>query len=194
MTDAERILILVSGQPKSVLLSSALQLLSAALFALTIPGLARLFPSTRNAWASIGAALLSVGACGDAADAIFHMIAYEMVDPGAERAQMVAVFQRMQSFDLLFLLPLIAAFFFGCISLAVGMARERIISRWNPRLYIIAFGVAVVGGPLASTVGLTGRTIGLTVLGLLSGSVGLMGVALIKGKVLTLESRRFHKR
>lgn len=182
MTDAERILSLVSEQPTSVLLSSILQLLSAALFALAIPGLARLSPPARNRWVSVGVSLLAVGACGDAADAIFHQIAYEMVGPGVDRAAMTLVLQRLQSFDLLFLLPMIAAFLAGCIALAIGMAREKIVSRWNPMLYVLALGVAVIGGPLASTIGLTGRTIGLTVLGLLSVSVAFMGVALMTHK------------
>ena len=43
VTDADKILSLVSTQPRQVLLSSILQLLSAALFALAIPGLARGF-------------------------------------------------------------------------------------------------------------------------------------------------------
>src|SRR5262245_45374409 len=103
VTDAERILVLVSGQPRSVLASSTLQLLSAAFFALAIPVLARQFLPLRSKWAAVGTAMLAIGACGNAADAIFHQIAYEMVGPGAERAQMVPVFQRMQSFDLLFL-------------------------------------------------------------------------------------------
>ena len=187
VTDAERILALVSGQPQSVLVSSTLQLLSAALFALSIPGLARLLPPSRSKWAAVGTTLLAIGACGDAADAIFHQIAYEMVGPNAERAQMVPVFQRMQSFDLLFLLPMIAAFFGGCIALAVGMAREKIASYWNPRLYALALCVAVIGGPMASTIGLTGRAIGLTVLGLLSVSVAWMGVALLRKSSFTGE-------
>jgi hypothetical protein len=180
VTDAERILLLVSEQRQSVLVSSGLQLLSAALFALAIPGLARLLPPSRSIWASAGTALLAVGACGDAADAIFHQIAYEMVGRGAERAAMVPVFQRMQSFDLLFLLPMVVAFLAGCIALAVGMSRENIVPRWNPMLYALAFGIAVIGGPMANSVGLTGRTIGLTVLGLLSVSLVLIGIALMK--------------
>jgi hypothetical protein len=180
VTDAERILTLVSGQPKHVLFSSALQLLSAACFALAIPGLARLLSPDHNRWGAVGTSLLAVGACGDAADAVFHQIAYEMVGPGAERAQMAFVFQRMQSFDLLFLLPMIAAFFCGCIALAVGLAQEGIVARWNPWLYVVAVSVALIGGPLASTLGLTGRVIGLIVLGLLSVSVAWIGVALAR--------------
>src|ERR1043166_9586925 len=84
VTDAERILVLVAGQPRPVLVSSALQLFSAAFFALAIPGLARLLPPSPSRWAAVGTTLLAVGACGDAADAIFHQIAYEMVGPGAE--------------------------------------------------------------------------------------------------------------
>ncbi len=51
------------------------------------------------------------------------------------------------------------------------MTREKLVSRWDPRLYAIALCVVVIGGPTASTIGLTGREIGLMVLGLLSASV-----------------------
>jgi hypothetical protein len=68
--DAARILELVGTQPDRLLLSSILQLGSAALFALAVLGLARRFPRSRNAWAAVGSSLLAVGACGDTADAI----------------------------------------------------------------------------------------------------------------------------
>jgi len=58
VTDAARILTLVSAQPHRVLASSVVQLLSAALFSLAVPGLARRFQAEKNVWMRPGTALL----------------------------------------------------------------------------------------------------------------------------------------
>jgi hypothetical protein len=103
VTDAKKILMLVSSQPGRVLISAALQLTSAGLFAIAIPGLVRRFRAEQNFWANIAPALLALGACGDAADAVYHQLAYEMVRPGVNQAAMIPVMQRMQSEDLRYL-------------------------------------------------------------------------------------------
>jgi hypothetical protein len=145
VTDAAKILTLVSAQPGRVLGSSLLQLLSAALFALAVPGLTRRFPNAKNSWMSAGTALLAVGVSGDAADAIYHQLAYEMVRPGIDQTAMLPVMQRMQSVDLRFIAPMILAFLLGCAALAIGAAKERLVPRANPLLYALAIGVALVG-------------------------------------------------
>jgi hypothetical protein len=178
VTDATRILTLVSAQPERVLTSSVLQLVSASLFALAIPGLARRFPVARNSWPAIATALLAVGACGDAADAIYHQMAYEMVRPGVDRDAMVPVMQRMQSVDLRYLVPMIVAFILGCVALSIGAARSGIVPKWNPLLYVLALAIAAVLGPMANTIGITSRLIGLICLGLLSLSVAWIGLGL----------------
>ena len=172
VTDAAVILRLVGAQPQQVMVSAMLQLLSAALFALAIPGLALRFFVSKNSWGRTAAVLLAVGACGDAADAIYHQLAYEMVRPGVDQAAMLPVMQRMQSTDLLYLLPMIAAFLLGCVALAISAWRLRLLSVWNPLLYALC-PLVVLGGRIA---GVPGRTIGLTCLGLLSASVAWIGI------------------
>jgi hypothetical protein len=179
VTDATKILKLVSAQPQSVLVSSVLQLLSAALFALGVCGLSRLFKAEGNFWMSAATFLLAVGACGDAADAIYHQLAYEMVRPGIDQAAMLPVMERMQSVDLLFLLPMIQAFLAGCITLAIGSAKEEIVPQANPLLYALAIGIALAG-ILGKPMGLSARTIGLTCLALLSASVTWIGISIGK--------------
>jgi hypothetical protein len=174
VTDAAKIMALVSKQAEHVLLSSVLQLLSAALFALAIPGLARRFPPGQHAWASVATALLAVGTCGDAADAIYHQLAYEMVRPGIDQAAMLKVMQRMQTVDLRFLIPMILSFLLGCVGLAIGAALAKVVSKWSPLLYAMAVAVAVLGGAM----GLPGRVVGLTCLGLLGASAAWIGLAL----------------
>jgi hypothetical protein len=182
ITDARKILMLVSSQPRQVLISAALQLLSAGLFALVIPGLARGFRATQNWWAYVAPALLALGACGDAADAVYHQLAYEMVRPGVDQTAMIQVMQRMQSVDLVYLVPMIGAFLLGCVALSIAAAEAQIVPRWNPLLYCLALAVAFLGGLWGETFGVTGRMVGLTSLGLLSISVASVGLALWKSR------------
>jgi hypothetical protein len=124
--------------------------------------------------------LLAVGACGDAADAIYHQLAYEMVRAGVNQAAMLPVMQRMQTADLMYLLPLIAAFLVGCVVLAVAAAQLGIVSKWNPMLYVLFVIVAIGVNGLDSGFGVvvSGRAIGLTCLGLLSFSLAWLGLAI----------------
>jgi len=173
VTDAAAILRLVSAQRGYVLASSILQLASAAFFALAIPGLATRLHTLQERWA---VALLSVGACGDAADAIYHQLAYEMTRPGVDQAAMLPVMQRMQSVDLLYLLPLILAFLLGCVVLAVTSMRSGLVTKWNPLLYL-SIPLIVLTGRLF---GAPSRVIGLTVLAVLSLSLAWIGAALAR--------------
>jgi len=180
VTDAATILRLVSAQPERVLGSSVVQLLSAALFALAVPGLVRQFPGDKNSWMRAGTALLGVGACGDAADAIYHQLAYEMARPGIDQTAMLPVMRRMQTVDLKYLLPLILAFLLGCAALAIGAAREKIVPVANPLFFALAIGAGIAGGILGESIGVGARMVGLTCLGFLSASLVWMGVAIWK--------------
>lgn len=173
VTDAATILRLVGAHPGRVLAASVVQLASAALLALAIPGLALTFLSLPERWGRFAVALLAVGACGDAADAIYHQLAYEMVQPGIDPAAMLPVMQRMQTVDLLYLLPLIFAFLLGCVSLAVGAARSGMVAKWNPMLYVLSLLVALVG----RVSGMPSRMSGMICLGLLSASLAWIGIA-----------------
>lgn len=174
VTDAATILQLVGAQPGQVLTSSILQLLSAALLALATLGLARLFNSSGGRFRSWSVAMLAIGGCGNAADAIYHQLAYEMVRPGIDQAAMLPVMERMQSVDLLYVLPLILAFLLGCAGLAIGAARSGIVTKWNPILYLL-WPLSILVGRIS---GIPSRIVGLTCLGLLSLSLGWIGIAM----------------
>jgi hypothetical protein len=177
ITDAATILQLVGAHPDRVLASSVLQLISAAFLALATPGLAICF---HDRWGRLAAPLLAAGACGDAADAVYHQLAREMVRPGVNHAAMLPVMQRMQSADLLYLLPLIAAFLIGCVVLAMAAARSRIVPRWNLLTYVL-WPLVIIAGRV---VGVPGRIAGLICLGLLSLSLGWIGWAIAQSQNL----------
>ena len=180
VTDASTILTLVAAQPDRVLASSVLQLESAAFLALAVPGLALRFAAAGDRSGRLSVALLAVGACGYAADAIYHQLAYEMVQPGIDQAAMLPVMKRMQTIDLLYLLPMILAFLLGCATLAVSAARMKLVSKWNPMLYALSVAIGLAGRVLTVGLGIPGRVVGLICLGLLSVSLAWVGVALAR--------------
>src|ERR1051325_10621281 len=100
-----------------------------------------------------------------------------MVRAGVNQAAMLPVMQRMQTADLMYLFPLIAAFLVGCVVLAVAAAQLGIVSKWNPMLYVLFVIVAIGANGLDSELGVvvSGRAIGLTCLGLLSFSLAWLG-------------------
>jgi len=115
---------------------------------------------------------------GSAADAVFHLLAVVMVAPGIDRAAVLPVMEQMQSDGLLFIAPLILAFFVGSGILALGFARAGVVSRTNPLLSLLAFALAVVGGSLATGHAGAARAVGLSVLALFSVSQAWLGMAL----------------
>jgi hypothetical protein len=135
ITDAALILQLVSENRNQVLLSSVIQLLSSACFAPLPFALMAVMHRKNSTMLVAGTILLLIGAMGVAADAIFHLLAYEMVGPGTERPQMLLVMRRMQEVDLLWILPLIGAFFIGAVLLAIGLGRNfvQITTVWHLR-------------------------------------------------------------
>lgn len=179
ITDAAQILELVARHRTDVVVSSVLHLVAAAALALAIPGLARWRPPQAERFVSLAAALLAVGACAIAADAIFHFAAYEMAQPSADRQEMTVVMQRLQTRDLPFVMPGILSWFLGAGALAGGASRAGLVSRWNPRLHGIALAVAVIGGTLLGPLGWA-RAVGLAVLGLVSASLAWVGAELAR--------------
>jgi hypothetical protein len=178
ITDAGRILDLVGQHAGRVRASVALQLLSAACYAPALVGILATRRLRRQRWVRGGAILLSIGAMGSAADAVFHLLAVEMVGPGIDPAAVLPVMERMQSAGLLFIAPLILAFFAGSGALALGFARAGVVPRANPMLLAIAVALAASGGPLAAGNAGAARGVGLAVLGLVSASQAWLGLGL----------------
>jgi hypothetical protein len=182
ITDAQRILDLVSEHRSQVAVSAALQLLSAACYAPALAGLVAQ-PGMRSdrhvLWAAI---LLLIGAMGSSADAVFHVLAHAMTYPGMDRASLVPLMQIVQGAGLVFVLPLIASFFVGSLWLSIALARRRLVSPWNPGLYGLALAIGILGGILAPEAGSAGRSIALAVLAVVAVAQGWLGAALRAGQ------------
>jgi hypothetical protein len=178
VTDAQQILNLVSQQRSEVRLSAIFQLISAACYAPALAGVAGL--GQKRGWpvVNVGAILLLIGAMGSAADAMLHLLAYEMTAPDTTPSQFVPVMARMQGPDLVLLAPMLASFFAGSVVLAIGFARAGVTSRWNPTLFVVALAVALVGSRLVGAEPGGQRIVGLAVLGLMSFSQAWLGFAL----------------
>ena len=180
LTDAQRILDLVGEQRGRVGLSVTLQLLSAACYAPALAGIAAEPGLGSDRHVLCAAILLLVGAMGSAADAVFNLLAHAMTSPGLDRTAVVPLMQVVQGPGLRFILPLVAAFFVGSVWLSVALARRRIVSLWNPALYVLALGGGIAGGLLAPRAGLAPRTVGLAVLAVIAGAQGWAGVAVAR--------------
>ena len=174
-TDASFILEQVSLTPGSVFASVAVQLVSSALL---VPGVLGLVQATRlreSGAAFLAASLVGIGATGFAADAIYHLLAAEMVAPGVAREAMLPVMERFQSADLAFIVPQLLALLAGVVWLALLAARAGVASRWSPRLLALALGVAVAGAAAARAFGGGRRAVALGALALVSLAITELG-------------------
>jgi hypothetical protein len=123
-----------------------------------------------------------VDACGDAADTIYHQIAYEMVGVGVDRGQMVSSISAPAERR-----PVVSPAD-GRLVLSrmrgsrIGSVKVGIVPKRNPVLYALALAIAVMG-PMSTMIGLAVRTVGLIVLGLVSLSLAWIGVALAPGRL-----------
>jgi len=176
--DTDRILALVASQRGAVLLSCVVQLASAAAWSVALviaPGATD--RRGRPAWWS-GACLLVVGMAGSAADAIYHLVAYELTAPGVAGDTARLVMARVQGPDFLLLLPMVGAFFAGLLLYAVAGVERQLL----PRRWLLWFAAAAVGAAAGALLpGLSGsRVTGLFVLGCVVMPTARMGVSLAR--------------
>ena len=169
--DAAFILRAIAGQRGLVLLSAMVQTLCAVAIvpaAMSVSGM----PSRL---VQIGVLLSLVGALGNAADAVYHQMAYEMTAPDVDRAAMLPVMTRMQTEQIWLLVPLLLSFFPGAACLCIGLAREGHAPAWVGRLFASALGLGLVGLAAARTVGISPRPITLAALALFSLGIATTG-------------------
>lgn len=178
VTDARQIFALVTTQRSLVMASVVIQLISAVLY---VPALLGVVSDkklggvpTVQRWSGV----LLVGVIGSAADAVLHLLAFAMTEPGLEIETLVRVMSFMQGPGLLLLAPLILCFFIGVGGLSLAFANARIMSPWNFRLHLIAIVVAVIGGLLATKGLIPSRVVGLVALGIISAAQVWIGIAL----------------
>jgi hypothetical protein len=182
-TAAAFILEQVGAAPDRVYGSVAFQLIASALFVPALLGLLSATPLRGSGAGFAAASLVGVGATGLAADAIYHLVAYEMSLPGVSREAMLPVMERFQSADLIFVAPQLLALLGGVGFLGWSAARSEAVSRWVPRLLALALGVAIIGGAAVRAAGGAGRrALALSVLALFSLALAELGASLWRAR------------
>ncbi len=179
ITDTATIFALVSAHRRHVLAAVVLPRLAAALYA---PGLAAVLSTkaARHSWGiRAGSTLLAIGAMGSAADAIYHLVAYEMTAPGIALETIAPVMRRLQGKDLALLLPFVGAFFLGHALLVSALRSRGHVAAWGARLLAAAPVVIIAGAPATRGGFVTARLVGLGFLGAVAGSLALVGLSLI---------------
>lgn len=176
VTDAAQIFALVGSQRPLVSISVAVQLVSAVLYVPAMLGLVREPALGEQRSVRIAAGLLLVGALGSAADAVLHLLAFAMTAPGVDRVAMLPVMAFMQGPGLQLLGPLIVCLFAGGAWLSIALYRTGAVSKQNAWLHLWALVVALVGGGLAARGLVSGRVVGLLVLGLISAAQAWAGM------------------
>jgi hypothetical protein len=174
--DASFILSAIAKQRGSVLLSAILQ----TLCAIAIVPAALSVGVVRSRLVYAGALVMLVGALGNAADAVYHQIAYEMTAPDADRAAMLPVMTRMQTEQIWLLVPLLLVFFPGALCPAVGLAQAGIVSRRAWQLHVAAWVLGLINVVAALTTGISPRPISLTALALISVALGWTGWGMVR--------------
>ena len=179
VTDTATIFALVAAHRRNVLASVVLQLLSSALYAPGIAAILSANPARRSAVVRAGGALLAIGAMGSAADAIFHLVAYEMTAPGIALDAVAPVMRRLQGKDLTLLFPFIGAFFLGHAFLVTALRKRGPVAALGGFVLALAPVVIIAGAPAIRAGLVTGRLVGLGMLGTVAGSLALLGLSIV---------------
>lgn len=179
-TDPGFILEAVGAAPSGVWASVWIQLACSALLVPGALGVALAEPLRRSPRAFAAASLVGVGATGLAADAIYHLLAYELTLPGVGRDAALPVMSRLQSADLAFIVPQLLALVAGVVWLARVAARAGVASRLAPALAWIALGVAIGGGVAARATGGGGRAVALAALAAFALAIAELGRGLVR--------------
>jgi len=180
VTDAAQIFELVANKRSSVMLSIVVQLISSALYVPALLGIISARSQRSDAGVRWGAGLLLLGAMGSAMDAVFHLVAYAMTMPGLELSSLLKVMAFMQGPGLRLVAPFIVSFFVGGVCLSITLSKKRAISKASASMYLIAVGVAGVGGAAASRGLIAPRVVGLLVLAAVAISQALLGLELFR--------------
>jgi hypothetical protein len=179
-TDPAFILDAVAAARPAVLASCILQLVSAAAWAVALvlaPAPAQ--PPGRLAW-WLGACLLAVGSTASAADAIYHLAAFELTHPEVAPELALPVMKRLQGPDLLLLLPGVGALVLGLGLFAVAGARTGLIPRAS--LWLLAAPLPGAAARLLLPGDLAPRVVALALLAAVITPVGWMGWRLARGR------------
>ncbi len=148
--DTEHILKIVQEHRDAVWASVIVQIISSALYVPALLGIAMGIDelSRTTFW---GIVLLGIGAMGMCADAFFHLLAYYMTDPAIQRdANVVTVMEAMQTKGILLLIPLLLLFFIGTLVLAIGLYKQKVVSRIPVFISLGAFAAGLFGAVIVN--------------------------------------------
>jgi hypothetical protein len=111
-------------------------------------GVARL-PRGRGAQlTAIGAGMALFGNLGHFSIVSLELILRDMVGPGADRAQMLALLDRINNDTaILFILPMMLAYVVGAALMVVGLWRRQVISIWPLLFSLTAIGIELLPLP-----------------------------------------------
>lgn len=175
-TDAAFILRAIAGQRGAVLLSAIVQTIGAVALVPAVLGIGVL----RSRLAQIGGLLLLVGALGNAADAVYHQMAFEMTAANVDPIAMLPVMTRMQTVQVWLLVPLLVAFFPGAACFCLGLARDERVPRGAGWLFAAALTVGAGGAAIAHALGASPRPLTLTAFALFSAAIAWTGWCLTR--------------
>jgi hypothetical protein len=180
-TDTAFILEQVGATRARVFASVAVQVVSGALLVPGLLGLTAATPLRGSTAAFAAASLVGIGATGLAADAIYHLLAFEMTAPGVIREAMVPVMDRFQSADLVFVAPQLLALLAGVGWLCALAPRVGLAPR--ARLWIVlALAAALLGAVAVRAAGLPRRVVAMTVLAGFSLALAELGASLWRAR------------
>jgi hypothetical protein len=179
VTDTATIFALIGAHRSGVFASVILQLMSAAAYAPGLFAIARSNHASQTWPIRAGCVLLAMGAMGSAADAIFHLVAYEMTGPGLAAEALAPVMRKLQGTDLALLLPFVVAFFAGHALLVVGHRHRGPLARAGFLALVASPAILLAGAPMVRLGILAGRVVGLAFLAATAGSLALIGVSIL---------------
>ena len=138
----------VAGNQGAHLASALIFLLGALLLLPGFVGVIHLLRGRRVGVGQVGAGLMMMGVTvGAAAFFVLSAIDLEMVDPSADRAQMVALADRGENSTgaAIFFVLFLGGILLGGLLLAVGLFLKRVVPVWAPVLLVISTVVSFFG-------------------------------------------------
>ena len=143
-TDTTHILNMVKQSRSNVMNSVIIQIITSAVYVAALVLLTQIsFPLRKISL--LGVCLVAVGVLGLCSDAFFHLLAWFMTDDSVNaQKDVVRVMEFMQTDGVRFLLPILLPFFFGGLILAIGLSRQKLVSRLSAYVTTLAFLVAII--------------------------------------------------
>ncbi len=168
--DTVHILNIVKENRAAVLASVIIQIASSVSYVLALFYLMRQINPGKTTMAGI--VLLGIGTLGLCSDSFFHLLAWFMTDDSVTiQTDVIRVMDFMQTDGVAFLLPILLPFFAGNIILAIGLNRQKIVSK-SPQFILIS---ALLVGVLSEVV--VSKIIGYRIPGVMLTVLGLFAVA-----------------